>query len=511
MQEGAAAAFPSLCVLSKSKPRLTGMSPRLLKDISASAIQVVINQLLGAIVFLVTSFYLPKESYGELNWSLAIFVFAGNLLSLRLEQIVVKKAATDKESSTIMSLFMFHVLLTGVGFFLLLLVLHAFFPGFFSVHHLLLIVGLSQLTSFISSPFKQVANGKERFDYLAVMSSVNNALRVILLLLVIIFSKVTLTNVLYIFIIGSVTELLFCFFITHYKLHVPLRVIKVSAYARLLKESVPQMGAAVLMAGITRLDWIFLGLFASSIITAEYSFAYRIYELSPFPLLIIAPVLLSRFSKYFATDPARSLMERKEELRFFIRVEMIMATAIPLVLNMVWSPLMDGLTGNKYGEVNKWTFFILSLCIPFQYITNLIWSTHFAQGRLKLIFRITLVTFLVVLVGDLLFIPQYGAVAAALVFLAAMIVEYINFMRHSEISRIRESWQSLLTCTIVATVSGFAGFFVAHSTLWQLVFAVGTYILLLLATRQLRPGDFHFVFKSGWMKRREAQIQKSSL
>ena len=61
------------------------MNARLLKDVSASAIQVMLNQLLGAIVFLVTSFYLPKESYGELNWSLAIFVFAGFLETIPRE------------------------------------------------------------------------------------------------------------------------------------------------------------------------------------------------------------------------------------------------------------------------------------------------------------------------------------------------------------------------------------------------------------------------------------------
>src|SRR3982750_1356414 len=130
------------------------MNPKLFKDISASTLQVLINQSLGVLVFLITSYYLPKESYGELNWSFAIFTFTNNLLSLRLEQIVVKKAATDPDSSTIMTLFMVHIFLSGMGFYLLLLLLNLVFPGFFSAHNLLLIVGLSQLFSFFSSPFK---------------------------------------------------------------------------------------------------------------------------------------------------------------------------------------------------------------------------------------------------------------------------------------------------------------------------------------------------------------------
>ena len=112
------------------------------------------------------------------------------------------------------------------------------------------------------------------------------------------------------------------------------------------------------MAGITRIDWILMGLLSTSAIVAEYSFAYRAYELSPFPLLIIAPVLLSRFSKFFAGNNDESLFFKKRELGQLIRAEMILATLIPLVLNIIWTPFVDFLTGNKYGAVNQITFLI---------------------------------------------------------------------------------------------------------------------------------------------------------
>jgi O-antigen/teichoic acid export membrane protein len=484
------------------------MTPKLFKDVSASTVQVLINQLLAAIVFLLISFYLPKESYGELNWSFAVFAFANNLLSLRLEQVVVRKTASGLDGAAVMNVFMFHVLLTGISFYILLLLLNVAFPGFFAVHDLLLVVGIAQLFSFFSSPFKQVANGKERFDYLAAMSSINNLVRVTLLLLLIFFSQLTIEKVLLVFIIGSVAEFLFCFLLARVKMNVPLKRVRIKDYIKLLKESLPQIGAAILMAGITRLDWIFLGIFSTAIVTAEYSFAYRVYELSPFPLLIIAPVLLSRFSRYFANNPQRSLLERKEELGLLIRVEMIFATFIPLILNLAWSPLMDALTGDKYGQVNTWTFFILSCCIPFQYITNIIWSAQFAQNKLKLILKITLVTFLVVLLGDILFIPQYGALGAALVYLVAMMIEYINFMRTSELSRIRESWQSLLTCMSAALAAGFSVLYFFDDTGWQIAAATILYLMILLGTRQLRLSDLQSVFQVVKLKRKQTPLLK---
>ena len=470
------------------------MTRKLLKDVSASAIQVLINQVLGLLVFLIISVDLPKEIYGELNWSIAVLTFATTILSLRLEQIVVKRSAAEQNSSKIMTLFMIHVLLTGAGFYLLLFLLSYIFPSFFTAHSLLLVVGISQLLSFFSSPFKQVANGKERFDYLAVMSSTANLVRAILLFSVIIIYHLNIQWLLIIFIISSFIELLVCFFIVTCLMKIPLaNKIHFTDYTLLLRQSLPQIGSAILMAGITRIDWILLGLFSTASLTAEYSFAYRVYELSPFPLLIIAPILLSRFSKYFASSN-QSLLVKKKELGLLVRTEMIAATLIPLVLNIMWTPVIDLITGNKYGAVNQTTFLILSFCIPFQYITNILWSAHFAQHRLKLIFRITLITFCITLVCDLLFIPLYNVKGAAFVYLAAIIIEYINYMRSSELSAIKETWQSLLICIIAACISGFVSVSFFELVAWRLAIAVPLFFLLLVATGQLRMNDIRYMF-----------------
>lgn len=478
------------------------MIRKLLKDVSASTVQVIITQVLGISVFLLTSLYLPKEVYGELNWSYAVLIFVTTVLSLRLEQIVVKRAAVDQDTSVIMTLYMIHVLLSGMGFYLLLLFLNYIFPSFFTVHSFLLILGISQLLAFFSSPFKSVTNGKEKFGYLAVMSSTAVLIRTIGLSIIIIFFHLTIQWVMAIFIASSFIELVVCYYLVSNRMQIKLTThIRFSDYVLLLKESLPQIGVAVLAAGISRIDWILLGFFSTASLTAEYSFAYRVFELSPLPLLIIAPVLLSRFAKYFACNTEQQLLQKKEKLSLLVRSEMIVATLIPLILNIIWEPFIDSLTGNKYGAVNQSTFLILSCCIPFQYISNILWSAHFAQNRLKLILRITLITFCVILAGDLLFIPLYNVKGAALVYLAATIIEYLNYMRSSALSKIKETWQSLLICFITAAGCGFAAFYLFDNVLYRLAFAIPLFSLLLLATRQLRINDIVYVFHSLKKKR----------
>jgi O-antigen/teichoic acid export membrane protein len=472
------------------------MNRKFISDISASSVQVILNQLLGLAIFLLTSRYLGKAAYGELNWSLAVLTFITTILSLRLEQVVVSRVAAGQNASKMLTIFTGHILFSGITFYLLLLGASILFPAFFKKHDLLLILAISHLLSFFSSPFKQLANGKERFRSLAVMSSTANFIRSAWLLFVVIFSSLTIGQVITIYIISSFIELLVCFYISQRRLHVPFSIeYRLRDYFTLIKESLPLAGAVMLNASIARIDWIILGLFSSPEKTAEYSFAYKVFELSPFPLLILAPILLSRFSKFFSRYQAPDLLLKHRELRLLIRAEMIMATFIPLVLNMIWTPLIDSITENKYGAVNEFVFLILSCCIPFLYINNLLWSVHFAQNRLATIFRVTIVTFLIILGGDLLFIPLYNTRGAALVYLVATVIEYFNYMRTSFMSKLSDAWLSPFMCLTSAIASGLIAENLSSSLFIRLSIAIPLFIIFLAATKQLQKNDLRYIFR----------------
>lgn len=475
------------------------MKKNLVKDISASTFQVIFNQALGLVVFILTSRYLAKSVYGELNWSLAILTSMLTILSLRLEQIIVRKVAAGDNPSKMLTLFAGHSLFFGLLFYVVLFSASLLFPSFFEQHNLLLVLAISQLLSFFSSPFKQLANGKESFRFLAVMSSVSNLVKTICLLGIVLFSVLTVQQVLIIYIIASLAELVVSIYIVQYKLKISVSTgWMLKDYFELIKESLPQIGVVFLNACVARFDWIMLGIFSTTVITAEYSFAYKVFELCPFPMLILGPVLLSRFSGYFSKHSESSLTEKKNDLGFFIRYAMIAATLLPLVLNIVWVPLVDALTAGKYGAVNKTTFLLLSLCLPFQYMINLLWTIEFAQNRLKLILRITAVCCLVIIAGDLMMIPLLNAKGAAIVYLIATIIEYMLYLRSSVLLKIGNSWQSLAVCTGIALLSGFAAEYLNSTVYIKLLLAIAAYTAMLFAFSQVNRKDWQLI--KAWTK-----------
>ncbi len=470
------------------------MNTKLFKDLSWNTLQVLGNQVLGVFIFLLISRYLDKPVFGELSWSLALLTFITTILSLRLEQIIVRNVAAGDNASKMLTLFTAHNLVTGLAFFALLSAGVYLVPSFFDRHSLLWILSISQLLSFFSLPFRQLATGRSAFGWLALLASISNLIRALWFFWLVAFSGLTLRWVLIVFTVSSGVEFLTGIYISYRRLKTPLSSQwRFPDYTDLIRTSLPQLGMVFLNALIARIDWILLGIFSTQAHTAEYSFAYRAYEFSPLPLLILAPFLLNRF--------AQALPPSSRRLDLLVRMEMLLATLLPLLLVIGWSPLVDRMTYNKYGQSNALTFLLLSCCIPFQYMINLYWTVEFARNRLGLIFKVTALTGLIVLAGDCLLIPRYAGVGAAAAYLAAMILQYVLYYLVSGLEG-RKGWNKQLFVSIGLTAgSGLAAYWLTPSFPLRLGIAGGLYGMLAWATGMIGGKDWKMLMDQPLVRR----------
>jgi O-antigen/teichoic acid export membrane protein len=475
------------------------MNKRIIHDISASSLQVIINQLAGLIVFFVASRYLNKTIFGELSWALAVLMVSFAVLGGGIDQITVRKVAAGEDAASYLKIYLFHVFMTGVSFLAVLLLARAITGSQNIRLGLLLFLGIGQFFIFLSIPFKQIANGKEQFKVLLLMSTGANIVKVAGLLFLAWFARFTLSSLIFVYCLASATELLVCVYAARRFLRIPagVRWDRVR-YARLVKDALPQLGVVLCSAGIARFDWIFLGIICAAPILAEYSFAYKAFELSSLPLLILAPLLLPRITKWFGgkgetSAPSTPSVQRTEDLNLLARFEMILACSICLVLNIVWSPLIDGITDNKYGAVNTQNIFFLSCSLPFLYINNILWSVHFARTQMKFIFFVFMVTLIVTCAGDLILIPFFQGRGAAIAYLVAMIVQTVLFSANFQTrinTRIEKIWHSLALCGASALLSGYLSTRLHTGAGIQSVVSLGLYLACLVACRQIRLHDW---------------------
>lgn len=466
------------------------MKRKFIQDISINSLQVIINQICGFAIFYVLSVYFSKSDFGEINWSLAILLCVFSILTFGIDQLLVKKIAAKEDPKLILSVYQLHLILAGGLFYTFLLTAYIIFPSFLQRHYLLLFLGIGKLMILFASPFKQLANGLEKFKALFFMSVCSNVVKGTALIILAFISKLTLLSVILIFILGDLAELILSILITKKYLKIPLSIRwNKPLYLSLLRESLPQAGVVIFTSAMARFDWIFLGIVASNVALANYSFAFKVFEVASLPLLVIAPILIPRFTRIFHSDQI-SNSEGINDLFVLLKLEIIIASLVALLLNILWVPIIDFITHGKYGTVNRATILILSASMPFIYINNFLWTMNFSKGKLKMIFFIFLVTFAVNVIGDIILIPFFSAEGAAVAYVAAIVGQFILFWIKAPVTEFKKSILPFLLSPIVAIAAGSLSVKVFDNTIPILTLSIFTFFFLLLFTKVIRKNDW---------------------
>jgi O-antigen/teichoic acid export membrane protein len=202
------------------------------------------------------------------------------------------------------------------------------------------------------------------------------------------------------------------------------------AYFTLIREAVPQYVSVIFDMSLSRMDWILLGLMSTSGALANYSFAYRAFEIARLPVSIIALMILPGFARMLSGSRIPTELQRNQ-ISSFNRTEATVATAIVLVLNILWTPVVGLITAGKYGQSNAAELLLLSLCIPILFYTNLLWSVCFGARKYKQLSVITIICAVVNIVLNLALIPIYNGLGSAAAFLITCCLQAALYYRLS--------------------------------------------------------------------------------
>lgn len=458
---------------------------KIVKDISANTLQTFITQLFGLVIFYFTSRYLAKEDFGEYNWSMAVGTTIITIASLGLDVVFIKRIALNENILVISGIHFFHTLLVGILFSVLVLLIQSIFPSFTHYHPLFFIVFVHLSLINISNSFRLCLIGLETYKSLAVMALITNVFKFVTILGLYFIGYFTITNVVYAFIVSTSLELVLGYFFVSQRVSAKIKpVLKVKEYKYFIIESLPQLGVVFFDSALARIDWILLGIISTASITAEYSFAYRMYESSKLPLIIISPILLTRFTKLLRSG-GRVKDKNIRDIQLFYKVELFIVMLIPIILVCSWAPLMDYFTNNKYGQVNTLNYILLAGCVPLHCVSNFLWSIGFAQGQLKAIMYITIVVALINFGLNYFLIPFYGSNGAATAFLASTVIQTLLYVKYMNQKVIKLN----IKVSIIAFINAVASILIAKSLTNNIIFvtvlALGISVVIGILTRQL--------------------------
>jgi O-antigen/teichoic acid export membrane protein len=410
-----------------------------------------VNQAFGLLFFLGMAVLVPKALFGQVNWALAVCATITIVSSLGFDHVIVRKLSGGAPVSDTVGLYLTHTLLIAGLAIGGLLLHHLRYPAFYERNVTFSAIFIGLLATFLSMPYKQLANGKERFWSLALMGVSGNILRVAIFFGLFISGRITAANIALMFLVAGVLEWILCALLG---LQIAGRmarpVLRLQRYLDLIREALPQMGVILLDSAFARIDWILMGILSTDGFTADYSFSYKVYESSRLPLLIIAPVILPKVSRLYSkggiTDTAAA------GLNFLWRAESLICVMIPLLLNVCWVDMINLVTGGRYGTSTQWVYAVLSLSLPMVYIINFLWTIAFAQGRLKMLFHFTAITLGCNVLLNISLIPLLGPLGAAIAFTGSTAVQLTLYAWHVREASLRIPLSDFLRTAAAAAV-----------------------------------------------------------
>ena len=468
---------------------------KLIRDISASSFQTVFTQFFGLGIFYFTSRYLSKDDFGEFNWSMAVSATVIAIASLGLDLVFVKRVASGKDIVTISGVHFFHTTAVAIVLSGLTFAIHLLWPGFSASHPLYAYVFAGLAIANMGNSFKLCLNGLEAYNHLAWLSLISNGVKFAGILLLYLIHQFGMLQVVMVYLLVSALEFGVGYVLLTRSLQTRVKpLLRINEYKYFILESLPQLGVVLFDSALARIDWILLGVMSTAVITAEYSFAYKLFELAKLPLLILSPILLTRFSKLFANDQSID-PEKETKLKFLLRFELAIMMCIPIVLVCVWSPLMDLVSSGKYGAVNQTTFRILAFCIPMHAIINFLWTLAFVKNQLKKLMLITISSSLLNVAGNLWLIPLFGGIGAAWAFLGSTVFQlalYIFMIRHPGF---HFDFKNMILAFVNASLSVFISIYLFENSVWGAFSALFIYIILARINKQIDLKSLKLFFK----------------
>ncbi len=460
------------------------MKNRLLKNFFSSGLQAVSIQIFGTIFFYIISLYLSKDDFGIISWGNATSSLIITILSCGLEQVMVRRVALSRTSDWAAVAYLIHAIV-GVMVSLLILLIISLAGGniTFSLH-LLPYFFIAQSLGYIANPFKQYLNAKERFTPYGVVAFISNAGRITVALLFIWNKTFNIYTTIYILIGSAVFELTALAIYTWLKTDLQLN-FRFLAYKKLLMEARALYLAVLFDSSLSRFDWFLLGLMQANSVTADYTFAYRAFEVARLPIMIVGPIILPKFARLFNSNNDKLAAQKKRQVNKFFSLEIFFAIFMVLCLNIIWGPGIDLITKGKYGYSNSLIFFILSLCIPLQFTINLLWTLTFSAKRYKSVTIVTFITAVVNIVLDVALIHFYGGAGAAIAFLLSVCIQTAAYTFVVNKFIMRFSLLPLLVLAVAGSIAYAASVYLVPGIWSRIGIAVVVYVVLSLLSKQV--------------------------
>lgn len=395
-------------------------SQRVAKNTGMLAIAQIVSYPMGFIYTMYTARYLGTEQFGVLSFSMAFVGIFGVLESMGFDALGVREIARDKKLA---KKYLGNVIPMKIILGVSCLGLIAFFIKNLGYPEqtvkVVCFISVGMLFNSFTQLFNSLFKAFEKMEYESIGIIANKVL-VFTLTLFAIFLKYDLVKISAIYALASSIVFIYSLLICIHKYVVPKIELDWNFWKDSLKKALPFFLAAVVNIIAFKIDVIMLSTIKGDEAVGYYSAAYRLIE-----VLLIIPAALSGslypvFSR-FHTLPKKALNSAYEKSFRFLFI-----AGIPISVGTTL--LADRIILLIYGEeyyLSIMALKILIWTIPVIFISYVIGTLFASINRQVLSLKISAFAMALNVVTNLVLIPKYSFLGAAVTTVITYAVSFI--------------------------------------------------------------------------------------
>ncbi len=464
---------------------------RIAKNIGVLFGAQVIGYILAFLYTIYIARFLGADGFGILSFALSFTAIIGILADLGLSTLLVRELARDKSLTNkfIGNITLMKLILAVFTFGMMALIINLLnYPQ--QIIQVVYFIGLSVILSSFSQMFYSVFQAYEKMEYQSIGNILNNLLIFagIFLGIALGFDVIEFSVV---YFISSLIVVIYSLIICLWKFVPPSVKFEPSFWTIIIIPAIPLSLVALSSTIYFRIDTVLLSLFQGEAAVGWYNASYKLIELLLFVPSVYTVAIFPVLSNYYSSSKENLELIYTKSYKYLFIVGIPIATTITVLAPEIILLLYQ----SGYTE-SILTLQILIWSIPLMFLSYTNAWIFISINKQNLLLKLTFVMMVANIILNLILIPQYSYLGAALATVITTLLGFpLEFYFLSKFICKIEIGKIMIKPVVASVISGLIIFKLNTGLFLSTTIAIISYLVILILIKTFTREDFEIFQK----------------
>lgn len=464
---------------------------RIFKNTGIFFIAQIVNFILAFFYTIYITRYLGPESFGILSFGISFTTIMGVTADLGLSMLAVREIARDKSISSNYTgnLIVIKLVLSSITMGLTALFINLLnYPS--QIIQVVYILALWMLFTSFTQLFYSVFQAYEKMEYQS-MGTILNSILLFSGVFYGIFNNFNLQCFALIYLIVSGVVLVYTFFIYLAKFPWPCLQVNWDFWKSKLTLALPLSIASIFSAIAFRVDTVLLSLFQSYTAIGWYTASYNIMQVLLLIPNIYSAVMFPVLSKVYVSSQESFRLIYVKTIKYMIILGLPIAAGITILSkDIILLLYQSAFSGSVMAlQILIWT-------VPFLLLTTSFGIILISMNKQVLAIRLTFIYMIFNIGVNLVIIPQFSYLGAAVVTVLTELVNFIMLFHYLSRFICKVPLHKFIWKPALATVVMSLFMISVHLNIFvSVLLAIIIYLALLIPFKTFSEGDLNIIKK----------------